>query len=191
MESTSKSTQKKFTTKDMVIVGLMAAMVFVFTYFFGIKIPTPTGTTMLKTANAVCLLAGVLFGGVKGGLAAGFGSAMFDLTYPEYAASAPVTFLMFFAMGCVAGVVANIGKPTNITRGRVAIGATCGSLTYILLYIIKNVGTLVLAGSEIVPAFISLSTKLVTSGINAVFAVVVTTIFAPVLYNALKKSKVI
>ena len=50
----------RFTLYRIVIIGLMAAMVFVCTMFLGIRIPTPTGTTQLKTANAICLLTGLL-----------------------------------------------------------------------------------------------------------------------------------
>ena len=48
--------KNRFTLYRIVIIGLMAAMVFVCTMFLGIRIPTPTGTTQLKTANAICLL---------------------------------------------------------------------------------------------------------------------------------------
>ena len=57
----------RFTLYRIVIIGLMAAMVFVCTMFLGIRIPTPTGTTQLKTANAICLLTGLLFGGWRPG----------------------------------------------------------------------------------------------------------------------------
>ena len=50
----------RFTLYRIVIIGLMAAMVFVCTMFLGIRIPTPTGTTQLKTANAICLLTGII-----------------------------------------------------------------------------------------------------------------------------------
>ena len=36
----------------IVMIGLMAAVVFVVTMFLSIRIPTPTGTTMIKLANA-------------------------------------------------------------------------------------------------------------------------------------------
>lgn len=99
----------RFTLYRIVIIGLMAAMVFVCTMFLGIRIPTPTGTTQLKTANAICLLTGLLFGGWTGGLAAGIGSALFDLTYPEWAAGAWLTFIFFFAMGAICGGIAHAG----------------------------------------------------------------------------------
>ena len=91
----------RFTLYRIVIIGLMAAMVFVCTMFLGIRIPTPTGTTQLKTANAICLLTGLLFGGWTGGLAAGIGSALFDLTYPEWAAGAWLTLIPLLC--CLAG----------------------------------------------------------------------------------------
>ncbi|MEG1027997.1 MAG: ECF transporter S component, partial [Oscillospiraceae bacterium] len=70
--------QKKFSLQDVVLVGVMAAIVFVLTYFIKIDIPTPVGPTMLKVANGFCLLAGILLGGLKGGLAAGLGSMLYD-----------------------------------------------------------------------------------------------------------------
>ena len=60
------------------MIGLMAAVVFVVTMFLSIRIPTPTGTTMIKLANAFVLLCGLLLGPVRGGLAAGIGSMIFD-----------------------------------------------------------------------------------------------------------------
>ncbi|MEG2087832.1 MAG: ECF transporter S component, partial [Angelakisella sp.] len=164
------------TLYSIVAVGLMAAMVFVCTMFLGFKIVTPTGTTMLKTANAICLLAGLLFGGVRGGLAAGFGSAIFDLTYPEYVAGAPITFVLFFVMGFVCGTIAhwNVKKAPSVPRTVTA--CICGALSYTLLYIGKSVLTLVLAGSALLPAVIATAPKMVTSLLNAIFAVVVASI---------------
>ena len=58
-----------FSLYDMVVVGVMAAIIFVLTYFVQIPIPTPAGQTMIKSANIFILLAGLLFGGLRGGLA--------------------------------------------------------------------------------------------------------------------------
>ncbi|NMA06377.1 MAG: ECF transporter S component, partial [Ruminococcaceae bacterium] len=60
----------------------MAALTFVFTMFFRIDIPTPLGKTMLHLGNVMCLLSGLLFGPVRGGLAGGIGSMMYDLFDP-------------------------------------------------------------------------------------------------------------
>ena len=94
-----ESKKKAFSLYDIVMIGLMAAVVFVVTMFLSIRIPTPTGTTMIKLANAFVLLCGLLLGPVRGGLAAGIGSMIFDLMTPEYAPEAWITFLRFFLMG--------------------------------------------------------------------------------------------
>ena len=59
----------KISLYHMVAIGLMAAVVFVVTMYLSIRIPTPTGTTMIKLANAFILLCGLLIGPVCGGLA--------------------------------------------------------------------------------------------------------------------------
>ncbi|MBQ4118651.1 MAG: ECF transporter S component, partial [Oscillospiraceae bacterium] len=100
------NTQKKFTVRDLAEIGVLAALVFVATYFLKIgPIPTPAGPTQFKMGNAVCLLGAMVFGKTKGGLAAGIGSAMFDLTQPAFVAGAPFTFAFFFAMAYVCGWV--------------------------------------------------------------------------------------
>ncbi len=168
---------KKITTKDIVLVGVFAAMIFALTKFGGFSIPTPTGATMLKTANILCILSGVLLGKTHGGLAAGFGSMIFDLTDPRFISSAPFTFAFFFIMAFLAGLVYE--KLNNI-----ALASFIGAFSYVILYFSKSVISTVLEGSLFVPALIANSSKLVTSGINAVVA----TIFAVVIYPALKKA---
>lgn len=101
-----ESKKKAFSLYDIVMIGLMAAVVFVVTMFLSIRIPTPTGTTMIKLANAFVLLCGLLLGPVRGGLAAGIGSMIFDLMTPEYAPEAWITFLRFFLMAWLCGVIA-------------------------------------------------------------------------------------
>lgn len=186
----------RFTLYRIVIIGLMAAMVFVCTMFLGIRIPTPTGTTQLKTANAICLLTGLLFGGWTGGLAAGIGSALFDLTYPEWAAGTWLTFIFFFAMGAICGGIAHAGGAAGKNKARNWVAAICGAVGYWLLYIGKSIVVLCLGGSVFSAAFIATVPKMLTGGINAVFAIVVSNLLAALLrpklesagiYEALKK----
>lgn len=173
--------KSRFTLYRIVIIGLMAAMVFVCTMFLGIRIPTPTGTTQLKTANAICLLTGLLFGGWTGGLAAGIGSALFDLTYPEWAAGAWLTFIFFFAMGAICGGIAHAGGAVGKNKARNWLAAVCGAVGYWLLYVGKSILVLCLSGSAFSAAFIATTPKMLTGGINAVFAVVVSNLLAALL----------
>lgn len=187
------STMKKssrFTLYRIVIIGLMAAMVFVCTEFLGIRIATPTGTTQLKTANAICLLTGILFGGWTGGLAAGIGSAMFDLTFPEYAATAWLTGLFFFAMGGICGAVAHSGGKQGKSTPRNIVATILGAGSYWVLYIGKSIVTLMLSGSVFSAAVIATVPKMITASINAVFAVVVANLLAALLRPKLEQAGV-
>ena len=181
--------KSKFTVRDLAEIGVLAALVFVATYFLKIgPIPTPAGPTQLKTGNAICLLGAMLFGKTKGGLAAGIGSAMFDLTQPAFVAGAPFTFAFFFAMSWVCGLVSKIGGNDGTDRKQNLIGAVCGAGTYLVLHLGKSFITLLLQGSGAEAALVACGTKFVTSGINAVFAVVISVLLAPVCKKALNRA---
>ena len=60
---------KKFTTRRIALIGVLSAMVFAATYLH-IDIPTALGKTMLHLGNVVCILGGLLFGPLTGGLSA-------------------------------------------------------------------------------------------------------------------------
>lgn len=176
----------KFSIYDTVIIGVMAALCFVSTAFLKIgPIPTPAGPTMIKVGNILCLLGGLLFGGVRGGLAAGIGSALYDLTDPVFVASAPFTLLFFFIMGFLCGVISHWnGRAGKNTKWNI-IGAISGAGSYVILHIGKSLITLLLAGSGLDAALSACAIKLVTSGFNAICAVIVSVLLAPVCRRAL------
>ena len=126
---------KKFTVKDMTTIALMAALVFVATNI-KIDIPTPLGKTMVHMGNIICVLAGLLFGAVPGGLAAGIGSAIFDLTDPIFAPEFWITFTMKFCMGYIAGKIAHYG---SMTQKKMILGTITGIFGYRLTYVAKEV----------------------------------------------------
>ncbi|RQD69762.1 MAG: ECF transporter S component [Tindallia sp. MSAO_Bac2] len=64
-------------TKDLTIVGLLAALVAVATMM--ITIPVPATEGFIHLGDAVIFFAAVFFGRKKGALSAGIGSAMADL----------------------------------------------------------------------------------------------------------------
>jgi uncharacterized membrane protein len=65
--------KKKFSLVQIVYIGVMAALVCAVTFF-----RFPLLGSKVHFANAMCLLSGLLMGPVAGGLAAGFGSALYD-----------------------------------------------------------------------------------------------------------------
>lgn len=178
--------QHKHTTiYDIVAVGMMAAVVFAVTMFLSIRIPTPTGTTMIKLANAFVLLCGMLLGPVLGGLAAGLGSMLFDLMTPEFVSEAWITFIRFFLMAWICGMIAHSGGAQAKNFLRNLIAAIVGTVFSAVFYMFKGIITLMLAGSAFVPAFISNLPKMFTSLPNTVIAVIVSMALLPALQKAL------
>lgn len=176
---------KQWNVQKIVLIGMLAAFIFISTRFLSIPIMTPAGKTMLKTANALCLLFGILFGGVSGGLAAGIGSALFDLTDPVYAPTAWITFIKFFLMAFVCGKIAHIGGANGNNKKLNLIGAISGAFLMYIMYYTEKIITLMLGGSEFVPALGAVATILPTSVFNIIFAIVVSQILTPILRKAL------
>lgn len=180
----------------IVTVGLLGALVFVSNYL-SFPIPVPVGDiSRVHLGNVFCLLSGFVMGPVGGGLASGIGAMLYDLTNPAYVASAPFTFLFKFLLAFVCGLIAHGGKLSGSMLGecrisvpRYFIAAISGSVTYIILYLAKAYITAILEGSAPEAAGIALLTKLATSSVNAVLAVVISVPLAAVVRKALKSAK--
>ena len=177
----------------MILIGLMAAMVFVATMFLKFDIPTPPDKTMIKLGNAVCVLSGLLLGGVGGGLASGFGSMIFDLTDPVFAPEAWITLIRFFLMGLIAGSIAHAGGRKGRSLKLNLIAAIAASSFSLLFYIGKSVLTqMALAGNftvnQLMIALGAISPKIIAGSINAVAAVVISIILIKPLVAALDRA---
>lgn len=176
--NSSSSASRRVPPAFLAFAGMMTALVFVSNY---LSIPTPF--SRLHVANAVCMLAGMLFDGGRGGIIAGLGSALFDLTFPAYAAEAWITFLNKGLMALTCGIIVN-DKDNRLSRHTVAlIGAVTGAVLYIILYLSKSYITLRWVApvpTDTIPA--ALAGKLGASALNGLFAVIA----APLLYAALR-----
>lgn len=186
MQNTANNkNSNKYSTRQIAFIGVMAAIVFVSNY---IQIKIPIGVndvTRIHVANAFCLLAGIVLGPVQGGLAAGIGSALYDVLDPVYITSAPFTFAFKFLMAFVAGKVA--GKDNlNIKNGRALLAAFLGQLTYIVLYISKKFIVYLIQGEPVNVAIGLCITSLTASLLNAVISVVVVGLLAPVFCKIIK-----
>ncbi len=102
------SNKKSISVYDIVLIGMMAALVFVGTYLH-IDVMTPMGKVMIHFGNVFCLLSGMLLGGVRGGLAAGIGSMLYDLLDPAYISECWITFLNKFVMAFLCGIIVSCG----------------------------------------------------------------------------------
>ena len=95
----------RFSTKQIVLVALLAALTCVGSSL-RIKVPADVvGTSAFHLGNILCALSGILLGPWLGGLAAGLGSAIYDMLDPLYIKDCWLTFLMKGSYGLVVGLV--------------------------------------------------------------------------------------
>jgi len=91
---------KAFKTKQLAVSGLMAALVMVGTML--VQVPTPT-KGYIHIGDSMVYLCGIILGPFTGGLAAGVGSLLADVS-TGYGIYAPATFVIkaldAAAVGC-------------------------------------------------------------------------------------------
>ncbi len=178
--------KRKFSIYQMAVIGLMAAMVFVATNF-RIEIPTPLGKTMLHLGNVMCILSGLLFGGAVGGLASGFGSAIFDLFDPSFAPEFWITFILKSAMGYIAGTISHFKGYNGQNKKINIIAAIAGAAAYVVLYTLKTIiMQYVVLGSNWEAVIAVAGTKFLVSSANAVVAVIASIALSLSIRPALK-----
>jgi len=176
--------QQRISTRRIVFTALMAALTCIGSYLrVGIPIDIG-GNTYFHLGNIFCALSGILLGPWLGGLAAGLGSAIFDMFYPAFISECWLTFLMKGAYGLVAGFVIQIGKK-NWGYLRAILAALAGAVTYAVLYLIKSYfKAIIVSGVTFDAAWLAVIGKLPATIFNAAVAV----IFAPILAVAIRKA---
>ncbi|MBS5164228.1 MAG: ECF transporter S component [Butyricicoccus pullicaecorum] len=184
-----KEKRSKITTYDMVAIAIMAAFVFVATYFFKIDLPALGGKVSIKLGNGICILAAILLGGWRGALAAAIGCTMFDLLDPVFAPEAWITFIRYFIMAGLCGMIAHGNGAQGKRFGRNVTAAIVGAYSYSLMYISsKVIGQMVLGAPSLQNAVIACTTNITASLINATAGVIVALVMAPVLRRALEQT---
>ena len=177
---------KNLTTKKLVYVALFTALVYIFSRFFQIPVVTPFGQTRFHLGNVFCLLAGILMGPGFGGLAAGLGSALFDLFDPVYFTSAPITFVTKFALAFVAGAIYR-KRSELVDKKRLVIAAILGQLTYVFLYLLKTyITNKFVMGFTNEAVMAELIPKAGVSLFNALISVIIAFILAMPLLKSVK-----
>lgn len=130
--------QDKKAIYRITLTAVFAALVFV-SSMLSVPIPVAIGdVTRIHLGNIFCLLSGFVLGPLAGGLAAGLGSALYDLTNPAYIASAPFTFAFKFLLAAVCGWVAYAGGSRAERHGQNILAGVAGSAAYMVLYLGKS-----------------------------------------------------
>ncbi len=146
------TTENKFSTRTIILIGLFAALSYV-ALIFKIPIPAPVGNPFLHLGNMFVILAALLFSGPIGGAAGALGMGLFDLMN-GYASSVVKTLILKFGIGIVVGVVASKGRKVDAKSPIKWIGISS------VILIVTGIGLLITAltqGNEIVLAGIGKS----------------------------------
>ncbi len=180
--------KQKSSTKKIVMTGLLAALVFIGSYL-RIRVPADiTGTSSFHLGNIFCALAGILLGPWYGGLAAGIGSAIFDIIDPVYISECWITFLTKGAYAVAAGLVA--GKKWGYSRA--LAGTAAGAFTYAAAYLAKNYfyNGFILYGLTAEAALVTVISKLPATVFNAAVAIAFAPLLAITIRRALEKNNI-
>lgn len=177
--------KQAISTRRIVLAALMAALTVAGS---ALRITLPldiAGTTSFHLGNIMCALSGILLGPGLGGLAAGLGSALYDMTNPLYISECWITFLTKGAYGLATGACIRVaGKNWKYLSATIA--TAIGALTYAALYLAKSYfysGRL-LKGLTHEAALLNVVAKLPATTFNAVVAI----IFAPLAAVAIRKA---
>ena len=181
----------KTKTKKLVIAALLAALT-VAGSAIRIKVPADVvGTSAFHLGNIMCALSGILLGPWWGGVAAGLGSAIYDMLDPIYISECWITFLTKGAYGLAAGLVAWSGRKmwsAHLSNSylKALLAAVTGAITYAILYLSKTYfySGMLINGLTSEAAFINVIAKIPATTFNAAVAV----IGAPVLAIAISKT---
>lgn len=181
--------KKKISTKQIVLVGLLAALTCVGSGL-RIKVPEAVGTSAFHLGNILCALSGVLLGPWLGGLAAGMGSAIYDMLDPLYISECWLTFLMKGAYGFLAGLVIRSGKG-QWGYIKALLATVTGAIGYAVLYLLKTFfySGMLLHGLTAEGAWLSVVSKFPATTFNAAVAIIATPLLAVALRKALNKSR--
>ena len=180
--------------KRLAQAGLLAALCYIGFAFFKIDIPVGPEKTAFHFGNVFCVLAALLLGGYWGGLAGAVGMTIADLT-TSYVTSAPKTFFLKLCIGLIVGLVAHGICHLNQARDgrKVAMApvaaAFCGMAFNMVAdplvgYFYKSY--LLGVPQDIASALAKIAT--LTTGVNAVVAVIAASVFYLALRPALRKS---
>lgn len=172
-------------TKKLVTAALMAALTVVGSAL-RITLPLQIGdTTSFHLGNIMCALSGILLGPWLGGLAAGMGSAIYDMTNPIYIEQCWITFLTKGAYGLAAGLMLWSGSK-KLTYRKAALASAAGAILYAVLYLAKGYfyDGMLIKGLTASAAWIGVLGKLPATIFNGVVAI----IFAPMLAVAIHRA---
>lgn len=184
-------------TLKIAVIGLMAALAYIAFAFLQIKIPTPGGMTSFHLGNTFCVLAALLLGGLPGGIAGAIGMGIGDILDPTYVIVAPKTIVLKLGIGIVTGLVAHRVFHIQNKEGKdlykaVIIASLAGMLFNVIGEpIFSYFYTSVIIGAPAKAAKALASWNAITTAVNALLAVIISSSMYIAIAPRLKKNGII
>lgn len=187
---------KKMDVRKMALTALFAALTYVVFMYLSIPVPTPDGKVTITLGNTFVVLGALLLGPGYGAVGGAIGLTLADLLDPVYIIEAPITFLVKFLVGWIAGSIAwkkgHIETETDQARIRkYTIIAAVAALLFNtiadpgLRYLYKR---LILGRSA---AEVSFAINFTVTAINAVMSAVLTVVLYMAVRTALQKAGIL
>ena len=185
--------------KTLTAAAMFAALCYVGFAIFQIKIPVGGDATSFHLGNVFCVLAALCIGGLWGGLAGAVGMTIGDLLDPMYFTYAPKTFVLKLCIGLITGLLAHRVFQINRDRQRrvplvLATVLSCAAGMGFNIVADPVVGyfyKMYVLGVPQDAATILAKMSAVTTAVNAVIAVIASTIFYLALRPALRRTRLL
>ncbi len=187
---------KRTDTKTLTMAAMFAALCYIGFAYLRIDIPVGTEKTAFHLGNVFCVLGALFLGGLWGGMAGAIGLTFADLT-SSYVTSAPKTFLLKLCIGLIAGLVAHKVFHISSSKGNRKVSLPVATVLSTAAGMAFNVVADPLVGYfykmyilGVPQNAASMWAKMgaVTTLVNAIIAVVVSTILYLALRPALQRS---
>lgn len=188
---------EKTDPRKLTMAAMFAALCYVGFAYLRIDIPVGTEKTAFHLGNVFCVLGALFLGGLWGGMAGAVGLTIADLT-SGYVTSAPKTFLLKLGIGLVAGLVAHrgfhISGDKQSRKASLGLAAGVSSAAGMAFNVVADplVGYFYktyLLGVPQEAAKIWVKIGALTTLVNAMVAVVVSTVLYLALRPALEKNR--
>jgi uncharacterized membrane protein len=153
--------EKKFTVRDIVIIGMLAALCIIATM---VKIPYGNGA-MVHLGTAAIFTSAILFGGVKAGLGAAIGSAFFDIIM----GFSPYTLWSFVIKG-VAGWIAGTISHSGGSQGKDVLKNVMACLVSAAWTLVGYMAAWTAVSGQFAIAITNIPSSLMTSGVGFIVA---------------------
>ena len=177
-------------THKLVVAAMLAALTAVGS---ALRITVPidiAGTSSFHLGNILCALSGILLGPWMGGLAAGLGSAIYDMFNPLYISECWLTFLMKGAYGLAAGLAIRCGGK-DWGYAKALIATVTGAVTYAVIYLAKSFfySGMLMKGLTAQAAALTVITKIPATTFNAAIAIICAPFLAMNIRAALEHNR--